>query len=561
MAHGPEPPADEASSSSSSQKRKRDGDDAAGQSDRIPQPPPPQSGNGMPINYYTKLNSAKLQLVEVYEAIFSKILTLMKEYEGVLSRHESLAANLGAKLLGPRLVKALDNMFDGPIMVTPPDPYTPNPVAWFEIVSHLKANPNDYVLTTIPEYGKVCQFFLKGLQVSIAESDWRLIMSGTLDRFRFDPEEPLEEDEMAEIVTLDILEPRVQGLIMNADEVARKARQLNYHLSGRRAAIKARRSAAQKQTPGFQAVNQPSRAAGPTPAYDLHADLLQQFQAPAPQPVSTRVPGTVSLPATPAVQQGPSARPPSQPQQQILVASSRPSPVAFPEASHRETPGDDPSAAHRPFIAARIEKLPRGGSIVPPCDRCRRLRVQCIKHLTACQGCTKKHAKCSWKMVTEDEAAWLKGERGRLPSVGDMEIEGEGDGGSAGPFTPEIAGQAEPPRSSFSDFGRLAPDLRQEPRLTLPGGERAPSIPRERSMPKGLRPAPESIDTEVSESRDRNKAIPSGLAHREYRDFRDPVQDIIQRASFGLSHVASVASAAAEAREARAPGSRESSVS
>lgn len=29
--------------------------------------------------------------------------------------------------------------------------------------------------------------------------------------------------------------------------------------------------------------------------------------------------------------------------------------------------------------------------------------MDCLKNLTACQGCTKKHAKCSWKDVKEEE--------------------------------------------------------------------------------------------------------------------------------------------------------------
>jgi hypothetical protein len=55
-----------------------------------------------------------------------------------------------------------------------------------------------------------------------------------------------------------------------------------------------------------------------------------------------------------------------------------------------------------PFKAemiARMESVKRGDRIMPPCDRCRRLHMDCIKNLTACQGCTKKHAKCSWKEV------------------------------------------------------------------------------------------------------------------------------------------------------------------
>jgi hypothetical protein len=51
----------------------------------------------------------------------------------------------------------------------------------------------------------------------------------------------------------------------------------------------------------------------------------------------------------------------------------------------------------------KMEALAKGERILPPCDRCRRLHMDCLKNLTACMGCTKKHAKCSWKEVREGE--------------------------------------------------------------------------------------------------------------------------------------------------------------
>jgi hypothetical protein len=59
-----------------------------------------------------------------------------------------------------------------------------------------------------------------------------------------------------------------------------------------------------------------------------------------------------------------------------------------------------------PFKAEMVHKmetLAKGERILPPCDRCRRLHMDCLKNLTACMGCTKKHAKCSWKEVREVE--------------------------------------------------------------------------------------------------------------------------------------------------------------
>jgi hypothetical protein len=54
-------------------------------------------------------------------------------------------------------------------------------------------------------------------------------------------------------------------------------------------------------------------------------------------------------------------------------------------------------------MVARMESLKKGDRILPPCDRCRRLHMDCQKNLTACVGCTRKHAKCSWKDVRESE--------------------------------------------------------------------------------------------------------------------------------------------------------------
>ncbi len=54
-------------------------------------------------------------------------------------------------------------------------------------------------------------------------------------------------------------------------------------------------------------------------------------------------------------------------------------------------------------MVSRMESLKKGDRVLPPCDRCRRLHMDCLKNLTACVGCTKKHAKCSWRDVREEE--------------------------------------------------------------------------------------------------------------------------------------------------------------
>ncbi|PYH42345.1 Zn(II)2Cys6 transcription factor domain-containing protein [Aspergillus saccharolyticus JOP 1030-1] len=78
-----------------------------------------------------------------------------------------------------------------------------------------------------------------------------------------------------------------------------------------------------------------------------------------------------------------------------------PSSLLPPPKSHHHDKDD--GGPHKMEMVARMEELQRGERIMPPCDRCRRLHMDCLKNLTACMGCTKKHAKCSWKDVKEDE--------------------------------------------------------------------------------------------------------------------------------------------------------------
>lgn len=373
-----------------------------------------------------------MQLLQGDAEAFTDVLGLISDYEAVLSRKESLAANLGAKLTGPKLVNAMERLFEGPISITPSDPRNGGAVTWLDIVQFAKASPNEFNLTTT-DHGRVCTFWLNGNQVEITEDDWRMIVNGTLDRFNLAPSQPLEEDEDLELATVEILNERLQVLIKKADEVARKARQLNYQISGRKAAISSRRASTLSPAPrhpsSFTAHNQPQRGQSSRSncTYDLKSDLLRQFATASSsltRPGSARLDQTsISLPTTPVIQQGQpsgtSTRPTIQPlhvSRGSPAASVEPQPQPPKSASKPDAAAadDDPSSIHRPLITARIEKLTKGDPITPPCDRCRRLRVQCIKHLTACQGCTKKHAKCAWKTITDDEVAALKG--GEMPA-------------------------------------------------------------------------------------------------------------------------------------------------
>lgn len=211
------------------------------------------------------------------------------------------------------------------------------------------------------------------------------------------PTQPIAEDEAAELGTLNILETRLAMLIKKADAVASKARQLNYHLKGRRTAVLSRKVVEQ---PGnsdpenrnfspqpFSAVN--SRSNGENAK--IQQNLLDQFTSygrrqsiPHGRPKASRVLMTDTPPFHHNTFNGP------EPDTRRL--------------SHPLTSSEDGTEGqYRVLMASKIEKLSRGDAIYPPCDRCRRLNFDCTKHLTACQACTKKHAKCAWKDIRDGE--------------------------------------------------------------------------------------------------------------------------------------------------------------
>lgn len=70
-------------------------------------------------------------------------------------------------------------------------------------------------------------------------------------------------------------------------------------------------------------------------------------------------------------------------------------------------PGLESTQPFRPLCQVHMDSLPKGQRVLPPCDRCRRLRMDCVKNLTSCAGCTKKHARCHWRHVSRDELGAL----------------------------------------------------------------------------------------------------------------------------------------------------------
>jgi hypothetical protein len=414
----------------------------------------------------------------------------------------------------------MEGVFEGAIVLSPQVPQgAPLPINWLDIVEFAKAQPEEFVLSSASDRGRVCQFFLKGYRVEITEDDWKMIATGTLDRFGLLTPTPIDEDETAELATLDIVEQGLQTLIRKADEVAGKARQLNYHLSGRKAAIRARRPPTDGLREGFKALNQAHRTMGNHAApFDLHADLIQQFTAATPQ---------AGFGSSWSVSRQPISNSPMTPSSLLAQQRSHSSqPIApgsrsvsmFMTERSGDRPLEDPSGVHRLLVQNRLDNMQRGDILIPPCDRCRRLKLQCIKHLTACQGCTKKHAKCSWKSVTDEEAAILRAEKV-----------------TPAPEPDEIIDVDAPVQMSTSP--------RQS--MTLDGMLSGPT----RSL-SGHDPLPERVHLLAEPTRQVEDIQIDGLLTRDGNDQAPRRVDGEPRAPHSLlSHMASIATAQAEARE------------
>ena len=301
-------------------------------------------------------------------------------------------------MTSPKLAKALDGLFEGTIsIVDQSSDERPQPT-WMEVVACAKANPDMFSLITAPDGLRSCRFTIRHFLCAINENDWRLIMSGAVDRFGIVSVHGTPEDEAAELVTVEILEERLQAIILNTDKVAEKARQLKYRLGGRKAGIKSRQ----------RGLQQPERSGLVTlshhPGYNLRGDLLGQFLTPSRSTVSTST-----------------------------VAASR-----SPQGSETH---DDSLPIHllHELMYSRVDSLPKGALISPRCDLCRKRKKDCVKNATACEDCTKKHSRCTWLGITTDEASGL------LQSARDARTAGavgssRPDGGSS-----SISGRGTPP--------------------------------------------------------------------------------------------------------------------
>lgn len=167
------------------------------------------------INYLVRQYTDDLPLIATDEPL-PNLVHLLNEYHGVLDRHESMAGNLGARPLGPILVRRFERMFDGPPKVLKTSGKDKVMVTWLDVVEFARSKPDQFNLSQMSEGTRVCQFYTKQCRVQISEEDYVLIMSGIPQKMI--PPQPIIEDEEKELGTLEILEKAVGQISHLADQ-------------------------------------------------------------------------------------------------------------------------------------------------------------------------------------------------------------------------------------------------------------------------------------------------------------------------------------------------------
>ncbi|KAL9116243.1 MAG: hypothetical protein Q9227_000614 [Pyrenula ochraceoflavens] len=428
------------------------------------------------INYLQRQFNDNIPLVGVDQDSLPTILRLIGDYDGVLQRHESIAGNLGACPLGPILVKRFERLFDGPPRILKSHGKE-TAVSWLDVVEFARNKPEQFNLEKTRNGVRVCQFYTKQCRVEISEEDFVLISSGMPQKLI--PPQPIVEDEEKELVSARArqlnhrLKNRKAAIISrreNEAAISKAFARLPSPSSSGQAdganggnssnpAINGHPPELTSPQGGFTAVNNPSMLAGDYSSADaaslgistdkvtmingtdlkgaspaVKAELMKKFFSTADKSPHTLEEDLRR--ASPSVGRPPIVPPrTTRPRGDSLdYSGSGPSlnsplgatAVAIPSTPASLLPHSKPATADRddggPYKAemvVRMDQIQRGERILPPCDRCRRLHMDCLKNLTACMGCTKKHAKCSWRDVRESEL--------RDTDARDVEADGSAD--------------------------------------------------------------------------------------------------------------------------------------
>ncbi|KAF2757006.1 hypothetical protein EJ05DRAFT_539098 [Pseudovirgaria hyperparasitica] len=182
----------------------------------------------------------------------------------------------------------------------------------------------------------------------------------------------------------------------------------------------------------------------------------------------------------------------------LLPHHTAPSSRALPPAAEKDDGGP-----YKTEMVLRMESLSKGERILPPCDRCRRLHMDCLKNLTACAGCTKKHAKCSWREVREGEIRSGFAEMARLASLG------QSGGGGGAQTTTTTTTTAAAASSGGIDYG----DMSDEPASV---GQRTPP-PRPYAQPPQSASLAHAQPQSSSLAHTQSAAAASVPPHGEYK--------------------------------------------
>ncbi|MCJ1475561.1 hypothetical protein MMC13_004224 [Lambiella insularis] len=421
--------------------------------------------NHLQINYLRRLYTDILPLIAVDDALPSLLQTI-GEYIGVLDRHESMVGNLGVRLLGPILIKRFERLFEGPPRVLKSHGKEGTNVTWLDVVEFARHKPEQFNLEKMRDGVRVCQFYTKQCRVEISEEDYVLIASGMPQKL-IPPQPIAEDEEKElgtlEILEKNIgqliqITDQVAGRARqlnhrlknrkNAIISRREAEAFPASENGDPRASPTTGQAAEQTfpsngdlrrsnspTPGFVAVNarppasssgfgfdapkpqsavsvngKPFQGATASPA--TRAELINYFSN-ARERANDFSDQDVPKAQASAARIHSSSKPKSKPANDIAdyanILLNSASPVAIPNtpsALQYKAPVAekfDDSGPYKAEMLSRMDSMQRGDRVLPPCDRCRRLHMDCLKNLTACLGCTKKHAKCSWKDVSAQE--------------------------------------------------------------------------------------------------------------------------------------------------------------